>query len=77
MLLLVRVRDMEITKMANVRDTANQLKQVLDRIAANKDNQQMVQSSITEAKRLADQIVQESGNQPQTGQHPNAQPGQR
>jgi hypothetical protein len=46
--------------MANLRDSAQQIKAALDKIAAVKDNPQQVQAAVDSAKQHLDQMVQQS-----------------
>jgi hypothetical protein len=43
--------------MANVQDTANQLKAALDRIAQNKDKPDQVQQAVNDAKTKVDELA--------------------
>lgn len=46
--------------MANVQQTAQQVRQALDKITQNKDNPQKVEQAVNEAKQQVEKLVQEA-----------------
>jgi hypothetical protein len=52
--------------MANIQDSANQLKAALDRIAQNKNNPDQVQQAVTDAKTKVDELAREAMQDQQT-----------
>lgn len=49
--------------MSNIRDSAQQVKQSLDKIAQAKSNPEQVQQAVTEAKAKVDQLIQQADQQ--------------
>lgn len=54
--------------MANVQDTANQLKAALDRIAQAKNDPNQIQQAVNDAKAKVDELAREAGQQGQPQQ---------